>query len=85
MNASLEKRVAQRTSERNILATLVENTDVMVMAIDHDYNILALNAANADEFERIFGIRPKAGDNMLELLADRPELQEEVRAVGRWG
>ena len=80
MNASLEKRVAQRTSERNILATLVENTDVMVMAIDHDYNILAINAANADEFERIFGIRPKAGDNMLELLIDRPELREEVRA-----
>ncbi|WAJ27812.1 PAS domain-containing protein [Antarcticirhabdus aurantiaca] len=80
LNATLEQRVAERTAERNMLATLVENTDVMVMAIDLDYNILALNLANTDEFERIFGVRPKAGDNMLELLADQPERQAEVRA-----
>jgi hypothetical protein len=57
----LEERVAERTAERNMLATLVETTDVMIMAADRDYNILATNAANADEFERIFGVRPKLG------------------------
>jgi PAS domain S-box-containing protein len=80
LNATLEERVAQRTSERNLLATLVEATDVMVMACDLQYNILAVNKANADEFERVYGKRPKAGDNLLILLADQPEHQEEVRA-----
>ncbi|WP_294236111.1 PAS domain-containing protein [uncultured Sphingomonas sp.] len=80
LNATLEQRVAERTAERNMLATLVENTDVMVKAIDMDFNILALNAANADEFERVFGVRPRAGDNILALLADQPALREEVRA-----
>ncbi len=80
LNATLEERVAERTVERNLLATLVENTDMMVMAVDLDHNILAINKANADEFERIFGVRPKTGDNMLGLLAARPENQEAVRA-----
>jgi PAS domain S-box-containing protein len=80
LNATLEQRVAERTAERNLLATLVEATDVMVMACDLDYNILAINKANADEFERVYGTRPRAGDNLLQLLADQPSHQEEVRA-----
>ncbi|MBB3934229.1 PAS domain-containing hybrid sensor histidine kinase/response regulator [Aureimonas phyllosphaerae] len=80
LNANLEERVAERTAERNLLGAIVEHTDVMVMAVDLDYNILAINAANADEFERVFGLRPKAGDNILAHLADRPEQQAEVRA-----
>jgi len=79
LNATLEQRVVERTAERNFLATLVEHTDVMVMAIDMDFNILGLNRANADEFERIFGIRPRTGDNMLRLLDDRPAIRDEVR------
>jgi PAS domain S-box-containing protein len=80
LNATLEERVAQRTTERNLLATLVEATDVMVMACDLQHNILAVNKANADEFERVYGTRPNAGDNLLDLLADQPQHQEEVRA-----
>jgi PAS domain-containing protein len=80
LNDTLEHRVEECTAERNMLAKLVEMTDVMIMAVDLDYNILALNAANADEFERIYGVRPRAGDNMLELLADWPEHREQVRA-----
>ena len=79
LNDTLERRVYEALAERNMLAKLVEMTDVMIMAVDLDYTILALNAANADEFERIYGVRPKAGDNMLELLADQPEHQEQVR------
>lgn len=83
LNETLEERVAQRTAERDMLNRLVELADVMVMAVDLDYNILALNTANADEFERIFGVRPVAGDNMLALLDDQPEHREQVR-IG-WG
>jgi PAS domain S-box-containing protein len=71
----MEALVARRTGERNLLATLVERTDVMVMALDTDYNVLAINRANIDEFERIYGPRPKVGDNILDLLADQPEQQ----------
>jgi PAS domain S-box-containing protein len=77
----LEALAQQRTGERNLLATLVERTDVMVMALDADYRILAINRANADEFERLYGRRPKVGDNMLDLLANQPEQQAASRAI----
>ena len=83
LNETLEQQVSERTAERNLLATIVERTDIMVMAADLDYTILAINKANADEFERIYGVRPKVGDNMLDLLADQPEHQAQVRAG--WG
>ncbi|MEE7442435.1 hybrid sensor histidine kinase/response regulator [Methylobacterium oryzae] len=83
LNETLELQVSERTAERNLFATIVERTDIMVMAADLDYNILAINRANADEFARIYGMRPKVGDNMLALLADQPEHQAQVRAV--WG
>ena len=83
LNADLEVQVAKRTAERNLLATVVESTDIMVMAVGLDYTILAINKANADEFERIYGVRPKVGDNMLDLLAGQPDQQAQVRAG--WG
>ncbi|QRE78072.1 PAS domain S-box protein [Methylobacterium aquaticum] len=83
LNETLEQQVSERTAERNLLATIVERTDIMVMAADLDYTILAINKANADEFERIYGVRPAVGDNMLALLADQPEHQAQVRAG--WG
>ncbi len=69
----LEAEVIARTGERNLLATLVETTDVMIMAIDRNYTILAINLANADEFERVFRVRPRVGDRIPGLLADQPE------------
>jgi PAS domain S-box-containing protein len=78
---SLELEVVARTGERNVLATLVETTDVMVMAIDLDYNILAINQANASEFNRIYGVRARVGDNLLELVADNPSLLHPLRSA----
>jgi PAS domain S-box-containing protein len=77
----MEALVAERTGERNLLATLVERTDVMVMALGADYRILAINRANIDEFDRIYGRRPNVGDNILDLLADQPEQQAASRAA----
>ncbi len=77
----LEALVTQRTGERNLLATLVERTDVMVMALSLDFRILAINRANMDEFERIYGRRPQVGDSMLDLLADQPEQQRAAQAA----
>ncbi len=83
LNETLELQVLERTAELNLLATIVERTDIMMMAVALDYTILAINKANADEFARIYGVRPKVGDNMLDLLADQPEHQAQVREG--WG
>jgi PAS domain S-box-containing protein len=75
----LERAVISRTGERNLLAKIVETTDVMIMAFDLDCNVLAINQASANEFDRIYGVRPRIGDNILALLADQPEQQEAAR------
>ena len=76
----LEREIAEGTAERRLLADIVEATDALVLVMDLDYGILALNKASADEFERIYGVRPKVGDNALDLLADQPKHQAAVRA-----
>ncbi|MGI4955681.1 MAG: PAS domain-containing protein [Janthinobacterium lividum] len=74
-------QLAERTAERDLLAGIVGETDTLIMACGLDYGILALNRAIADEFERVYGIRPQVGDNLLALLADQPEHQAAVRAT----
>jgi PAS domain S-box-containing protein len=76
----LEAEVASRTGERNVLARIVETTDVMIMAVDMNYSILALNKANADEFERVYGVRPQIGDNVLALVEDQQEHHKALKA-----
>jgi PAS domain S-box-containing protein len=83
LNATLEQRIAEAVAERKLFADVVESTDAFVQVADLDFNWLAINKASADEFERIYGVRPKAGDNILQLLADKPDHQESVRKV--WG
>jgi PAS domain S-box-containing protein len=83
--AALEAEVAARTGERNLLATLVEKTDVMIMALDLDFNILAINPANEVELERLYGVRGRAGDNLLALLADQPAMRAAAEATWRRG
>jgi signal transduction histidine kinase len=83
LNATLEQRVTEALAERQILAEIVGTTDVCIQVVDRDYRWLAINTASAHEFERIFGVRPKAGDSMLDLLADQPEHRAAVEAVWR--
>jgi PAS domain S-box-containing protein len=80
---TLERRVVEAIAERKLLADIVETTDAFVQIADLDFNWLGINRAAADEFERIYGVRPKVGDNMLDLLAHMPEHQAAVRQV--WG
>ena len=80
LNATLARQVRERTAERNMFATIVESTDIMVMACAFDYTILALNHANKVEFERIYGVEPHVGDNMLDLLSGQPDQQAQVRS-----
>ena len=81
LNETLERRVTEALAERKILADIVEGTNAFVQVADLDYRWLAINNAAANEFERIFGVRPKAGDSMLDLLAAQPDHQRDVKAV----
>ena len=59
-------------AERKLLADIVESTDAFVQVLDLEYRFIAINRAGAREFESIFGVRPKVGDSLLELLKDHP-------------
>ena len=74
--------LAKRTAERDVLATIVETTDVFILVIDPEYRLLAVNKANADEFERVSGKRPSVGDSLIDLLQDMPEQRDH--AIGLW-
>ncbi|HEV2540566.1 MAG TPA: PAS domain-containing protein [Frateuria sp.] len=67
----------------DILQQVIDASPAMIQVADLDYRFLAINKASADEFERIFGVQPRCGDSMLELLADKPRQRAEVKAV--WG
>ena len=83
LNETLERRVSEGLAERSLLAEIVEATRAFVQVADLDYRWLAINRAAADEFERIFGVRPRVGASMLDLLADQPDHQSAVKEV--WG
>jgi signal transduction histidine kinase/CheY-like chemotaxis protein len=80
-NDTLERRVAQALAERKLMAELIEATDTFIQVLDPDYRFLAINQANAEEYQRAFGLRPRVGDSLLELLGERPELLEPAQAI----
>ena len=82
LNETLEMRVEAALSERKILADIVESTDSLVQVVGKDLRLIAINRASADEFERLFGVRPRAGDSMQELLAHVPDVQ--ATALAQW-
>jgi PAS domain S-box-containing protein len=79
LNEGLEQRVADALAERKVLVDIVESTDALIQVIDLNFRIMAINRARANEFERRYGVRPKVGDNLLDLLEDRPERREVVK------
>jgi signal transduction histidine kinase/ActR/RegA family two-component response regulator len=79
LNETLELRVAAALAERKVLADTVEGTGAMVQVIGRDWRWLAINEASANSYAQIFGVRPKVGDNMLELMADQPESLAQIR------
>ncbi|MBR0692912.1 PAS domain-containing protein [Bradyrhizobium lablabi] len=81
LNETLEARVVEAIAERKILADIVEGTNAFVQVLDNEFNWLAINSASAGEFERIFGVRPKAGDNMLGALKNQPEHRAALATI----
>ncbi|MEJ8857623.1 PAS domain-containing protein [Variovorax robiniae] len=78
-----EAALARRTAERDVLATIFQTTDSFIQVLDLDYRLLAINRANVDEYERIYGFRPSVGDSLLELMRELPEHRDAALAVWR--
>ncbi len=83
LNETLEQRVAEGLAERKLLADVVENTTAIIFVADLDYRWLAVNRAAARAFEAAYGVTPRIGASMLDVLADLPEHREQVRRT--WG
>jgi signal transduction histidine kinase/CheY-like chemotaxis protein len=81
LNETLERRVADALAERKLLADIVEAAAALVLVADLDYRLLAVNRAAIDEFERVYGVKPKVGDHLIDLLDGQPEYQAEVKAT----
>ena len=81
LNQHLEARVVEAVSERQILADVVEGTAALIQVVDADFHWLAINSAAAQEFERVFGERPRAGDNMLAAMGRIPADAELSKAL----
>jgi PAS domain-containing protein len=81
LNETLERRVNEAVAERKILADIVEGTDAIVQVVDLGYRWLAINDAAVKSFERAYRVRPKVGDNILEVLASMPQHQGDVKAM----
>ena len=72
LNETLESRVAAALAEQKILADVVETTDAFVQVLDPSCRWIAINRASANHFERVYGVRPKVGDSLFDVLADKP-------------
>ncbi|MDP8986586.1 MAG: PAS domain S-box protein [Pseudomonadota bacterium] len=83
LNETLEDRVAEALAERKVFVDIVEATDAFVLVIDRGHRFLAINRASTAEFKRVFGVRPRVGDNLLELLQHRPKNRDVLKAL--WG
>lgn len=81
LNETLERRVLEALAEQRILAHVFERTDALILVVDVHYRLLAINKAGADGFERSYGLRPKVGDSLLDLLQDRPSHRADVKAA----
>jgi signal transduction histidine kinase/ActR/RegA family two-component response regulator len=81
LNETLEARVGEALAERKVLVDIVEGTNAFVQVADLEGRWMAINTAAATEFERIYGVLPRIGDSMFELLASQPAHQAAVKAV----
>ncbi|WP_062018337.1 PAS domain-containing sensor histidine kinase [Aureimonas sp. AU4] len=68
LNASLERRVEERTAELRLYRDIIQANASPVCAFDTDYRLIAFNQAHSDEFFRIFGRRVALGDVFPDLF-----------------
>ncbi|HYD11453.1 MAG TPA: PAS domain S-box protein [Allosphingosinicella sp.] len=73
LNRDLERRVDKALAERKLWADVFESSDALIAAFAPGRRLLAFNASYAREFELIYGVPPRAGDSLDDLLAHMPD------------
>lgn len=81
LNETLEKRISEGLAERRLLAGLVETTDAIILVVDRDYRLLAINPSGTAAWQRIYGVRPTIGHSLLEFLHGRQAAISQIREV----
>jgi PAS domain S-box-containing protein len=81
LNETLEARVAAALAERKVLADIVEGTNAFVQVIDLDFQWIAINGAATREFKRLFGVVPKVGARVLDVLDAASEHREVLHKI----
>jgi PAS domain S-box-containing protein len=76
--------LAERTAERDVLAEIVGTTDAFIQVLDVNYRFLAINKANVEEYERIFGVKPAVGDSLMALLDSIADERDREAAKALW-
>ncbi|MDB5481581.1 MAG: two-component system sensor histidine kinase/response regulator [Caulobacteraceae bacterium] len=81
VNERLEERVAEVVAERQVFADMFESSDDQVAAVDGELRFIAMNAAYAKAFRRLFGAPPRVGDKLADALAHMPAARDAAVSV----
>ena len=81
LNETLEARVAAALAERKVLADIVEGTNAFVQVVDLDFRWIAVNGAATREFKRLFGVAPKVGARVIDVLDQQLQERETLRRI----
>ena len=81
LNENLETRVAEALAGRRLLADVVDSAQAIVVVIDNDYRVLAVNKAAGEQIEQSLGVKVAVGNHLLDVFADRPKALEQIRAT----
>lgn len=72
----LEKELKQTLA---LLQSIMNSPpDVIIMSVDRDYRYIFFNNAHKEAMLRVWGVEPRLGDRVLDLLSD-PEYRERVK------
>ncbi|WKN40796.1 CheR family methyltransferase [Tunicatimonas pelagia] len=76
-----EKKKAQRQAayRQSIINNTIYELDILVLVVDPNFEVLALNRTQWEAFQNIFQKDVKEGDNVLKLLEDFPDAQAKTR------
>ncbi|MFO1013491.1 MAG: PAS domain-containing protein [Caulobacteraceae bacterium] len=80
-NDRLQARMGEVMAERQIFADVVEGANAIVQVLDRDYRWIAINAAGKLSYEQVFGVQPRIGDSLMDLLGHDPASREAGTAV----
>jgi PAS domain S-box-containing protein len=81
----VERRQAEKAmvEAKSMLEAITESTDnILIAALDKNFQYSAANQAYKNEFKRIFGEEVQVGSNLIEALAHLPE--EQKNATDLW-